>query len=168
MPSTFLYFAYGSTMYSRRLVRRIRSAIALGSGFVEGYQLAFDKVSVDRSGKCNISPTADGGGRVYGVLYSIDQAEAQNLDRAAGLGKGYRKSNIRVRGAAGARDTVAYIADRTDPVLRPYDWYKEFVIRGAIEHRLPASYIRNLQLTDSMPDPNRDRSARNKALMLRI
>jgi DNA repair exonuclease SbcCD ATPase subunit len=48
------------------------------------------------------------------------------------------------------------------------NWYKEFVIRGAIEHRLPAKYIRHLQITDSMPDPNRERSARNKALMLKI
>jgi hypothetical protein len=38
--------------------------VAIGSGFVEGHRLTFDKVSNDGSGKCNVEPTSDPGERV--------------------------------------------------------------------------------------------------------
>jgi hypothetical protein len=152
-------------MYTRRLQERTPSAVALETGFVEGYRLTFDKVSTDGSGKCNIERTADLGDRVYGVLFSIAVREVDKLDAAEGLSKGYRKSELRVVGRSGAYTALAYIADSTDPLLRPYDWYKKFVVRGAIEHALPAAYLRRLQLTDAKPDPDPKRSARNKALL---
>lgn len=167
MATTMLYFAYGSNMYSRRLLERTPSALAMGTGFVEGYRLTFDKVSSDGSGKCNIDRTADIGKRVYGVLFSIDSSEIEDLDQAEGLGKGYQKSEIQVVRFSGADPAIAYIADHIDPRLRPYDWYKEFVVRGAIDHKLPGAYIRRLQLTESKPDPDPKRSARNHALLLK-
>jgi gamma-glutamylcyclotransferase len=52
MPRTSLYFAYGSNMFARRLSARTPSAMRIGTGFVEGRKLTFDKVSTDGSGKC--------------------------------------------------------------------------------------------------------------------
>ena len=60
---------------------------------------------------------------------------------------------------------VAYIADATNSLLLPYDWYKEFVVRGAIEHQLPAVYVRRLQTTISQRDSNDRRRARNVAIL---
>ena len=55
MPDTetFLYFAYGSNMFTRRLKERTPSVAVADTGFVEGHRLAFDKVSRDGSGKAN-------------------------------------------------------------------------------------------------------------------
>jgi len=165
MNETFLYFAYGSNMLTRRLRKRTPSAVVIGTGFVGGHRLTFDKVSTDGSGKCNIESTNDPADRVYGVLFSIEMSEAQNLDEAEGLGSGYQKSGVHVVSPTGARMAVTYIADNTNPLLLPYDWYKDFVVRGAIEHKLPAPYVRRLQTTDSQRDLNEKRRARNEAVL---
>jgi gamma-glutamylcyclotransferase len=165
MTDRFVYFAYGSNMLTRRLRERAPSATAVGIGFVEGHRLTFDKVSADGSGKCSIESTDDPGDRVYGVLFSIDTREAPDLDVAEGLGSGYQKADVRVVTPAGAQVAVAYIADNTNSLLLPYDWYKGFVVRGAIEHSLPAVYVRRLQTTDSQVDPDPRRRAKNEALL---
>jgi gamma-glutamylcyclotransferase (GGCT)/AIG2-like uncharacterized protein YtfP len=136
MADTFLYFAYGSNMLTRRLRKRTPSAVAVGTGFVEGHRLTFDKFSTDGSGKCNIVSTNDPGDRVYGVLFSIETCEVRDLDEAEGLGSGYQKSEVRVVSPAGAQMAVAYVADNTNLLLLPYDWYKDFVVRGAM-HSAP-------------------------------
>ena len=102
---------------------------------------------------------------VYGVLFRIETGEAHDLDEAEGLGSGYRKGEVRVVSPTGPQAAVAYIADSTNPLVLPYDWYKGFVVRGAIEHQLPATYVRRLQMTDSQPDSNAKRSARNQAVV---
>ena len=56
MPGTFLYFAYGSNMFVRRLVARTPSAVRIATAFVEGRRLVFDKVSTDGSGKMRLRP----------------------------------------------------------------------------------------------------------------
>jgi hypothetical protein len=168
MANTFLYFAYGSNMLTRRLRKRTPSAVAIGTGFVEGHRLTFDKVSTDGSGKCNIEPTNDPADCVYGVLFSIEISEAQNLDEAEGFGSGYHKSAVQVVSPTGAQMAVAYIADNTNPLLLPYDWYKEFVVRGAVEHQLPAVYVRRLQTTTSKRDSNERRRTRNEAVLNEI
>src|SRR5260221_8132435 len=98
MTDTFLYFAYGSNMLTRRLTahNRAPSAVATGTAFAEGYRLTFDKVSTDGSGKCDIEGTGDPTNRVYGVLFQIASADAARLDEAEGLGHGYRKGEIQV------------------------------------------------------------------------
>ncbi len=171
MADTFLYFAYGSNMLSRRLKARNRtpSARFIGTGFVEGHRLTFDKVSKDRagnrSGKCNIEATTNPADRVYGVLFNIPTAEETALDDAEGLGRGYRKDKVRVLVPDGACAAVAYIADNTDPLLLPYDWYKAFVIAGAVEHALPEAYVQRLQAVVSQPDPDPVRRAKNEAVL---
>jgi hypothetical protein len=141
MNDSFLYFAYGSNMLTHRLRGRAPTARAIGTGFVEGHRLAFDKVSTDGSGKCNIEPTNSPADRVYGVLFRIAASDAQFLDEAEGLGRGYQKRDVRVVCPSVTEAAVAYLADRTNPTLAPYDWYMEFVVRGAIEHSLPGGGV---------------------------
>ena len=66
-----LYFAYGSNMLSRRLraPNRTPSAVAVGTGFVSGRRLTFDKVSTDGSAKCDIEVTTNPNDWAYGVLF---------------------------------------------------------------------------------------------------
>ena len=165
MAGMFLYFAYGSNMLTRRLTARTPSAAAVGTGFVEGYRLSFDKVSSDGSGKCDIEPTNNTADRVYGVIFRIAAAEAGALDDAEGLGRGYRKGEVQVVTSDGTSPAVAYFATEKDPARRPYHWYKAFVVEGAIEHALPQAYIDGLRAVASQPDPNASRRARNEALL---
>jgi gamma-glutamylcyclotransferase len=164
MADKFIYFAYGSNMLTRRLRKRTSSAVVIETGFIEGHRLTFDKASSDGSGKCNITPTSNPGERVYGVLFEIECSEAENLDNAEGIGRGYKKCEFQVTTKRGRVGAVAYIADKSDPRLLPYDWYKEFVIAGAIEQRLPEDYTATLRHVSSRSDPDADRDTRNRQI----
>jgi len=165
MPETFLYFAYGSNMFTRRLTARTPSAVAIGTAFVEGRRLTFDKVSTDGSGKCDIEATGNPADRVWGVLFRIASTEAADLDEAEGLGRGYRKGEVHAVTPAGPSPAVAYFATIKDPSLRPYHWYKAFVIAGATEHGLPAVYVAGIRDVPSQQDPDAARRARREALL---
>ena len=60
---------------------------------------------------------------------------------------------------------MVYIATEKDPKRRPYDWYKAFVLQGAVENALPAAYIELIRAVPSQPDPNTARRERNEALL---
>ena len=49
MTNNFVYFAYGSNVLTRRLLKRTPSAVAIETGFVERHHLTFDKVGSDGS-----------------------------------------------------------------------------------------------------------------------
>lgn len=162
---TFLYFAYGSNMLSRRLRVRTPSAVAKGTGYVGGRRLTFDKVSSDGSGKCDIESTSSSTDRAYGVLFDIAYAEKAKLDEAEGLGKGYREEQLTIVTPTGNVHAIAYVATAKEPALRPYNWYKAFVVTGAIEHDLPQAYVEWLRTIESKPDPRENRRAENEALL---
>ncbi len=164
---TFLYFAYGSNMLTRRLTARTPSAVAVGTAYVEGYRLTFDKVSTDASGKCDIEATGNAADRVWGVLFRIATAEAADLDDAEGLGHGYRKGQVEAAAASTRTAATAYFATDKDPKRIPYHWYKPFVLQGAVEHELPEDYIQLIRFVVSQPDPDPARRARNEVLLQR-
>lgn len=161
---TFLYFAYGSNMLTKRLKTRTPSAIVVSQGFIKGYRIAFDKASADGSGKCNIKGTDNLSNLVHGVVYSIDIREKNTLDKAEGTG--YTEAEIQVTLETGVSVTaIAYVADTVNAELRPYDWYKKIVVAGALEHKLPDDYVKLLRNVDSIPDPDPHRSAENNILL---
>jgi len=162
------YFAYGSNMCSRRLQdpTRVPSASPIATGYITGYRLTFDKVSKDGSGKCDAEYTGDDRDTVWGVVYSIDPAEKGKLDRAERLGYGYDEKPVSVIVGTERIPAAMYFATDKNPSLRPYDWYKEFVLFGAREHDLPDEYI--VQMIESVPaveDHDKERSARKRAIL---
>ena len=164
--SAILYFAYGSNMYAARLRYRVPSCRFRFTAQLLRHRLCFHKRSSDGSGKCNAFATAASKDSVFGVVYEISSAEKPALDRAEGLGSGYRDECVSVRSPDGQEVQVrTYIADgdAIDDRLKPYSWYKDFVLKGAQEHGLPLEYIHSciepvLAVTD--PDRKRDQSRR--------
>lgn len=88
---TFLYFAYGSNMLPARLLGRCPSAKVVRTGVARAWSLAFSKASKDGSGKATlvIAPNS----AVPGVIFEIDLAEREQLDRHEGAGSGYRRED---------------------------------------------------------------------------
>ena len=151
--NTFLYFAYGSNMSERRLRDRVSSAKVIGTGVLQNYCLTFNKCSSDGSGKCTIEPCKSG--RVYGVLFEIKKKQEKCLDKVEGLCKGYkdRKVSIKIRNYKQPEtyecrttlcDVKTYQATNPSQNLKPYFWYKQHVLVGAIEQNLPPWYIHRL------------------------
>src|SRR5687768_15337005 len=108
---TFLYFAYGANMFSRRIqsLNIATSAMAVDIAFVRGRWLTFGKVSRDGSGKCDMEITNNSSNRAYGVLYRISGKDRENLNQAEGLGIGYNETNVQVVTAKGTYTAMTYI-----------------------------------------------------------
>ncbi len=155
-----LYFAYGSNMSERRLRQRVPSAQKIGVATLPGHQLVFHKISLkDGSGKCDAYPTIESADVVMGVLFELDISEKIPLDRVEGVGIGYEERPIGVTLDDGIPyKAFTYFAMAIDSSLRPYHWYKEHVLRGAIENNFPDSYIQSIQSVESIEDPNAERA----------
>lgn len=160
MKQVFSYFAYGSNMCTNRLRERTPSVQPVGRGSVRGHQLRWHKKSHDGSGKCDLFSTGDHDHWVHGVLFEISELEKPLLDAVEGLYKGYEEKTVEVITASGVIPAVTYYATVIDEAVRPYEWYKRFVVEGAIEYGLPDYYVQELQLIEVLTDPDRERALR--------
>lgn len=148
------YFAYGSNLYQSRLRVRVPSARLVSLGTVQGYQLKFNKVGLDQSGKGNIEATGHLEDRVWGAVFQMDLSELPHLDRAESLGVGYQRQTLRIKTAQGGLHAFTYLALLKDDTLSPFHWYKAYVVQGALDLKMPASYIQQIQAVPSRLDPD--------------
>jgi hypothetical protein len=159
------YFAYGSNMSLRRLRERVPSAVKQGNASLAGHVLRFHKRGRDGSAKCDAQQTGNPTHRVLGVIFDIDPAEKPELDRQEGLGRGYAIKSVQVLSADGRRiKAYTYTATLIDANLRPFAWYKEHVLRGALENRLEADYVQTIREITAVVDPDPDRQTRELAI----
>ena len=163
LPS-FIYFAYGSNMSTLRLRERTPSAKPLGKAQLFKHQLIFHKIGRDGSAKCDIYETGRVSDLVWGVLFEISRDERHLLDSAEGLSCGYEYKTVRVKSNETIIEAGAYYATHIDSSLLPFDWYLNFVLKGAEEHGLPSSYLNSLKLHSAMVDSDQERSQKNFSL----
>lgn len=157
----FLYFAYGSNLLSARLKARTPTARAAGRAVLPRFALRWHKIGADATGKCDVVFTNRPGDFVHGVAYLIRRADLKHLDRVEELGTGYYACKVPIQLGGRRRLARTYRAIPTDPGLKPLDWYKRFVVKGAREHGLPDEYIARLARTTAMTDSDRSRRMRN-------
>lgn len=157
-------FAFGSNMCSGRF--RAYEVAPLGPGrpaVLSSYRLEFNKKSTeDLSGKANV--TAREGLEVWGVLYAVSSADKKKLDKGEG---GYKPVKLPVRLEDDSMiEAWVYFAKKPDDdsALRPFTWYKRFLVEGAREHQLPPAYIAILENIDGVQDANQERDRRKRAL----
>ena len=163
-----LIFAYGSNMNINMLTKRVPSATKVCNVFLSGYKLVCNKASKDGSAKANILKSDIPGDIVWGILFKIDSTEKPLLDKAEGLGKGYNEDCLTFTDENNLKHIAqVYIADSKsiNNCLVVYNWYKEFIVTGAIQNQLPADYITQLQSIPCIPDPDEKRSEKNYSIM---
>ena len=162
MSDRFIYYlAYGSNMAEARLRRRIPSAKRLCVIPLIGHRFSFDNVSTkDGSGKCAALVTNLAEDRLLAVLYRIAADDKPILDGYEGVGVEYRDAFIPVTLPDGQpTEALIYYPTNLSPGVRPYHWYKEHVVRGALENDLPDSYIAAIRAAVSMDDSQPEREA---------
>ena len=163
-----LYFAYGSNMCAGRLRGRVPSAVPVRVARLLNHSLRFHKRSdKDGSGKADACFTGEPEDVVWGVVFDIAPAEKPELDRHEGLGHGYVERLITVIDLEGGMHPVfmyAAEAGHIDPALRPYSWYKRFVVEGARQHTLPPDYIARIEAIPAVEDRDSDRDAANRRI----
>ncbi len=162
---TLHYLAYGSNLHPPRLRARVPSAEPLGVVRLPGWALRFHKRGEDGSGKCNLvrQETAE----AFGVIYRIQAREKVRLDRAEGLGLGYREFGMELPEFG---RVFCYLANEShiDEALLPFDWYKAFVLAGAEFHGLPAEYRHLIEQVPHLPDPDPARSLEARSILMRL
>jgi hypothetical protein len=163
------YFAYGSNMCTGRLraPNRVPSAQKVCIAKLVEHVFRFHKRSDDGSGKGDALHTRDANDLIWGVVFEIDPCEKPALDRAEGLGRGYVEKTATVVDQGGNQHEVfLYVAEAQaiDGRLRPYSWYKRFVVEGGRQHNLPAGYVDAIDGMPATQDPDQARDARMRAI----
>ena len=158
---TFLNFAYGSNLLLERLRGRTPSATQISAASLAGHDLRWHKRSEDGSGKCDALHTGAEGDVIWGVVFRIVSTERAALDNAEGLGHGYQARQVTVQARTQNLAALMYVATEVDPNLRPYHWYKAYVLAGAQQHALPKAYVHRIRDVESIPDPDLQRARAN-------
>ncbi|MEM9408780.1 MAG: gamma-glutamylcyclotransferase family protein [Acidobacteriota bacterium] len=162
-----LYFAYGSNMLAARVRQfdRAPEAVPSGPARLQNHELVFDKIGRDGSGKANVRWKP--GAEVWGGLFRVSASGLEGLDRAEGLGVGYRRRTAFVETAQGhCEEVFLYEALQTQDGLRPFDWYSELVVAGARELALPAHYLTSITSVATLPDEDLARATWERRALL--
>lgn len=145
-----LYFAYGSNLKAERLTSRVGGVGVYGIARLANHRLSFAKRGKDGSGKaCCV---AEPGDAVFGVLYSLSEAQLAELDS---FERGYSRDAVQLKQRDGTGiHALIYHAEHLIDGLTPFGWYKTLLIDGAYEHGLPAAWIARLETIDAQEDPH--------------
>jgi hypothetical protein len=120
------------------------------------HRLSFNKPGGDGSGKCGIE-RVDSEQYVLGVLYEMDVEEKPALDHIEGVGHGYVDQTVRVSIENSMVNAFTYYPSRLDCVVLPFDWYKAFVLHGALQNNFPDHYIELIESVECQVDHDMDR-----------
>lgn len=159
-----LYFGYGSNMPRNRIEERLGPCERLGAATLVGWRLAFHKRGNDGSGKCDAVFTGNRDDRLWG---SLDRLTVDQMEKLDTIELGYDRREVEVCFEGGIESAMLYVAwdTRIDPELRPFHWYKDFVLAGARELGFPRDYVALVESVRSRPDPCPGRTERNRAIL---
>ncbi len=161
------YFAYGSNMSVPRLRDRIPTLEKIGVYTLHCHELCFHKAGTDGSAKCDAYESGNADDYVMGVLFHIDSAGKQILDRIEGLGQGYEQKMVSLtHDSESACTALTYFATHIDVTWKPFDWYLHHVLTGAREAPLSTDYVERIAAVPTISDPNLDRAKCQRAIYL--
>lgn len=147
-------------MHPLRLGERVPSCRALGIAELPEWSLQFHKRGADHSAKCNLVFTGQKKDRVIGVVYDIAADEKPNLDAVEG---GYHTAQIEILMDGSKTSVFSYLANAAyiDESLKPFDWYLEMVVSGALHNTMPKSYVQHIASRSMMIDADTRRRQAN-------
>ena len=142
------YFAYGSNLKKDQLQERIEGKkkvrnkpflIAFHTyyrGFLKGYELVFNKRSIDGTSKANIKKSGNES-KVWGVCFEMDNEALELLKE---FENGYKTQEVRIKTDDYVIIAETFISHEISNDL-PDKNYVQIIIDGAKEMALPDEYI---------------------------
>jgi gamma-glutamylcyclotransferase (GGCT)/AIG2-like uncharacterized protein YtfP len=139
-----MYAAYGSNMDPAQMAARCPHSPQRGSGWLEGWRLAFGGEDIGWEGAL-ATVAEEAGERVFVVLYELSASDEQALDQRDGASLDYyRKTRVRVTTLDG--DVVAWLY-----VLNAYEGglpaarYLGIIADAAESAGAPVDYVKALR-----------------------
>ncbi|CAD7005768.1 unnamed protein product [Ceratitis capitata] len=160
MSSKFYYFGFGSNLLAKRIHIQNPTAVRIGPGKLENYQLDFYTSSRTWYGApATIVPNS--GSCVYGAIWEIDNSNLKDLDDQEGVSHGiYVPITVPVLHLTDGKSIECrayHLTNQPEGDVRclkpeeiPYDrqpskTYLKTIVKGAQETCLPADYIQWLR-----------------------
>lgn len=134
------YFAYGSNLNHQQMESRCPDSIFLCRAYLTGYKFVYDGYSSYRKGSVANVIIKDGS-IVWGGLYEISEKDLDSLDKCEGYPNTYNRMKLIVKVDKGKSYTVHVYLREAKRVGLPTGDYKEIIIEGAKDCRLPKDYI---------------------------
>ncbi|KAL7072945.1 hypothetical protein ACQ4LE_008012 [Meloidogyne hapla] len=155
----FFYFSYGSNLLKERIHVGVSEAVFISIGVLNNFELSFfDDSKRWKGALASIEPKE--GSRVFGCIWRVPYSlldaldmlrnEKNNLFKFLKFRQetGYHRLMIQVLSYSSMHRTfncLTYQYSNTNRVVAaPSPHYKEVIIAGAVEHKLPNEYIERL------------------------
>lgn len=138
-PQT-LYFAYGSNLWLKQMTLRCPSSVKVGTGILYSH-----KWGITSRGYANVYPSSDH--VVYGVIYSLSEADEVELDGYEGvIGGSYMKKDLDVEllsteGEGKMIRCLVYIDPRPEGQFKPRKEYIHRINSGLKDADLPVKWV---------------------------
>jgi gamma-glutamylcyclotransferase (GGCT)/AIG2-like uncharacterized protein YtfP len=133
VPSTVLYFAYGSNLNLRDMRGRCHDARADVPARLPDWRLTF-------RGVADIEPAR--GSVVHGALWWVSARDVRCLDAYEGAPTHYRQRIVRVKTDPGPREAMTYVMASDAYRGLPSAWYLGRVEEGFRDWDLPLGELR--------------------------
>jgi len=151
-------------MCTGRIRARVSSAVPIAIGYVSRRKMAFHKRGADGSGKADAAYTGSDGDKVWGVVFSLSLQHKSVLDDHES-GYGVEQVPVIARGETITASIYVAGAHSIDASLEPYCWYHRFVLHGALQHRLPSTYVEHLKTIKTVTDHDLARREMNSQIL---
>jgi gamma-glutamylcyclotransferase (GGCT)/AIG2-like uncharacterized protein YtfP len=147
-----VYFAYGSNMDPHQMAKRVPDAEAIGTGRLNGFELAFNIYSTRwGGGAANLVPAADA--HVWGALWEIPEQAWTGLDAYEGHPTFYRREQVVVERGEESIIAWTYRVAHQQAYIRPTDEYLQRVRSAIRVHGLPPEALDILERAARPPRP---------------
>ena len=139
-----IYAAYGSNMDPAQMAERCPHSPMRGSGWLEGWRLAFGGEELGWEGAL-ATVFEESGQRVFVVLYDLSDSDEESLDQWDGVSLGfYRKAKVRVETMDGDVLAWLYVLNAYEGGL-PAARYLGIMADAAESAGAPADYVKALR-----------------------
>jgi len=139
-----LYAAYGSNMDPAQMAERCPHSPRRGSGWLDGWRLAFGGEDIGWDGAM-ATVSEEAGEHVFVVLYELSAADETSLDQWDGVSLGYyRKAKVRVATADGEVLAWLYVLNAYEGGL-PAARYLGIMADAAEAAGAPDDYVTSLR-----------------------
>jgi gamma-glutamylcyclotransferase len=134
------FFAYGERMNAEKMRADAPGAIAVGPARLDGYRLAFNVTSRSWGGGA-ANAVADPRGRLWGVLWKLDDEAFRSIDSFRGEEPSRLVLDVVVEGPDGEAAARTYAVDAPERFVQPEDRYVAMLLAVASDQGLPQEAI---------------------------